>query len=271
MAISDKLKGPNLFSQRALRPKIPHSGVDPDQYPPRTASDNEAWLPSWWAIMSNSSVQREYQIAVDRGSLPSILRLPDGARGIVIFAHGSGSSRLSERNQMVARRLEQAGLGTLLFDLLEEREAEQDAHSRAYRFDIPLLSRRLTGVVDWVAAHPQLPPLNIGLFGASTGAAAALVTAAARPQRIDAVVSRGGRPDLAADALPEVRVPVLLIVGGRDTEVLQLNQWAAEQLQAPNEITIVSGASHLFEEAGALARVADLAAEWFRKYLAPGT
>ncbi|GGQ05846.1 dienelactone hydrolase [Actinomadura coerulea] len=197
------------------------------------------------------------------------LDIPDGARGVVLFAHGSGSSRHSPRNRAVADGLNAAGLGTLLIDLLTEPEEEADRVTAALRFDIDLLTRRLVGAVDALTegleSAPHTAGVPIGLFGASTGAAAALGAAAARP-RIAAVVSRGGRPDLAGPALARVRAPVLLIVGGRDTEVLELNAQAHRSLAA-SETHVISGAGHLFEEPGALEEVTAQAADWFTRHL----
>jgi dienelactone hydrolase len=211
-------------------------------------------------------------IAIDLGGaeVHGDLVLPPDAQGMVLFAHGSGSSRHSPRNQSVAARLNDAGFGTLLLDLLTEAEEARDAWTAELRFDIGLLTRRLVDAVDWLAAKPATKGLSLGLFGASTGAAGALGAAAERPDIVRAVVSRGGRPDLAADALGRVRAPVLLIVGGRDETVLEMNREAAARLSAPHEVAVVPGASHLFEEPGALEQVADLAAEWFRRYLPPG-
>lgn len=190
------------------------------------------------------------------------LLVTEDASGLVLFAHGSGSSRLSPRNRSVASYFRERGLGTLLFDLLTVEEERVDAYSREYRFDIPFLAARLVAVTDWIAKNPATPRA-IGYFGASTGAAAALVAAAERRERIRAVVSRGGRPDLAAAALGRVRAPTLLIVGGRDLEVLRLNERALEQLQCEKELVVVPGATHLFAEAGTLEAVARHAAEWF--------
>lgn len=201
--------------------------------------------------------------------LPGDLTIPAGATGLVIFAHGSGSSRLSERNQRVAARLQAGGLGTLLFDLLTPQEEALDAQTAHLRFDISLLAERLVSVTDWVRAQAATSGLRVGYFGASTGAAAALVAAAARPELVHAVVSRGGRPDLAGPYLGRVHAPTLLIVGGEDLPVLAMNRAAVRQLaHAANELAIVSGASHLFEEPGALDRVADLALGWFNQHLA---
>jgi len=199
-------------------------------------------------------------------TLEGNLVIPQKPRGIVLFAHGSGSSRFSPRNRFVAEALHREGLATLLFDLLtHEEEAEA---SRLLRFDIPRLARRLVAATDWVAARPETSHLPIGYFGASTGGAAALVAAAERPALVGAVVSRGGRPDLAGEALERVEAPTLLIVGSEDPQVLELNRAAQRSLRAPNELIVIPGASHLFEEPGALGLVAGLAAEWFGRYLA---
>ncbi|GAA2690473.1 dienelactone hydrolase family protein [Streptomyces aculeolatus] len=189
------------------------------------------------------------------------LTLPDDATGLVLFAHGSGSSRHSPRNQAVATHLNDRGFATLLLDLLTPAEDQTDAITRRHRFDIPLLAHRLTGAAHWLTARTTDLPL--GLFGASTGAAAALITAAESPELIKAVVSRGGRPDLATDALPDVRAPVLLLVGGHDDTVIKLNEQAAQQLTAPHELHVIPGATHLFPEPGALEEVATAAANWF--------
>jgi putative phosphoribosyl transferase len=194
------------------------------------------------------------------------LTVPAAATGMVLFAHGSGSSRHSPRNRAVAARLGAAGFGTLLLDLFTAEEDLIDARTAELRFDIGLLTERLTGAIDWLAAGPGRG-LPLGLFGASTGAAGALAAAVDRPGLVRAVVSRGGRPDLAAEALDRVAAPVLLIVGGRDTTVLELNRRAAARLTVPHEVSVVSGATHLFEEPGALDRVATLAAEWFQRHL----
>jgi putative phosphoribosyl transferase len=195
--------------------------------------------------------------------LGGILRVPPAAQGVVAFAHGSGSGRLSPRNQAVARALETHGFGTLLVDLLDPREAED----REKVFDIPLLADRVTRVLRWLADRPETASLRRGLFGASTGAAAALQAAAQTPELVDAVVSRGGRPDRAYDYLDQVRAPTLLIVGGHDDLVLQWNQTALALLNCPKELTVVPGAGHLFEEPGKLDEVARLAGRWFDRYL----
>lgn len=214
---------------------------------------------------------REYDVHVDVGeaSLSATLGIPEGALGMVLFAHGSGSSRLSPRNRFVARVLREAGLATLLLDLLTEEEEEVDLVTRHLRFNIRLLAERLVGAIEWLQGNDATRGLSIGTFGSSTGAAAALVAAAARPDAVAAVVSRGGRPDLAGDALRVVMAPTLLLVGGRDEQVIALNEEARARIPAPCELRIVPGATHLFEEPGALEEVARQAADWFRVQL-PG-
>ncbi len=208
-------------------------------------------------------------VKVPAGSvmLEGNLSLPGDASGVVLFAHGSGSSRHSPRNRYVARLLNEAKLATLLVDLLTPDEEAIDLRTAQIRFDINLLAERLVGVTDWLTEHPDTRHLRIGYFGASTGAAAALVAAAARPNVVGAVVSRGGRPDLAGPALGHVRAPTLLIVGGDDLKVIDLNRWAFAQLRCEKQLAIVTGATHLFEEPGALDEVARLAREWFVRYL----
>jgi len=194
--------------------------------------------------------------------------MPQGAQGIVVFAHGSGSSRHSPRNRFVAQSLQERGLATLLMDLLTREEEDEDSITREWRFDIELLAQRLVGATDWVGQQAHLPNLPVGYFGASTGAAAALVAAANRPDTVRAIVSRGGRPDLAADSLPLVYSPTLLIVGGHDFGVIALNQQALEQIASEeSRLEIVPDATHLFEEPGALEQVATLAADWFGRWL----
>lgn len=212
--------------------------------------------------------RRPVQIAAGSVTLEGNLDLPGGACGIVAFAHGSGSSRFSPRNRFVARVLGDAGLGTLLFDLLTRDEEAQDYLDAHLRFDIPFLAARLGAATDWLVRQPHTRHLRIGYFGASTGAAAALIAAAFRSGIVGAVVSRGGRPDLAGDALERVYVPTLLIVGGDDHGVLELNQSALATLPGERELAIVPGATHLFEEPGALDEVARLAALWFSRHLA---
>ncbi|MFI0405924.1 dienelactone hydrolase family protein [Actinomadura sp. 3N508] len=210
----------------------------------------------------------EVTIELADAALPGDLALPDEPGGVVLFAHGSGSSRHSPRNRAVAAGLNAAGIGTLLIDLLTAAEDERDAVTAELRFDIGLLTRRLAGAIDWLAAAPPTTGYPIGLFGASTGAAAALAAAAERPGRVGAVVSRGGRPDLAGDALRRVAAPVLLIVGARDPEVLRLNDDAAGRMHgAVHRLEVVPHASHLFEEPGTLEQVTDMAARWFDRYL----
>jgi putative phosphoribosyl transferase len=199
------------------------------------------------------------------------LGLPPDATGLVLFAHGSGSSRHSSRNRYVARQLNQAKLGTLLIDLLTPEEEILEARTRHLRFDIDLLAGRLVAAIAWLRAEPTTRPLAIGCFGASTGAAAALVAAAERSNDVAAVVSRGGRPDLAKDVLPRVQAPTLLIVGSRDPVVLELNELALDRLRCEKDLVVVPGASHLFEEPGTLDEVARLARIWFQQHLtAPG-
>jgi pimeloyl-ACP methyl ester carboxylesterase len=196
------------------------------------------------------------------------LTVPERARGVVLFAHGSGSSRRSPRNRFVARQLQQAGFATLLMDLLTAKEEVEDREAGHLRFDIDLLAQRLGGATEWLGGQPVTAELPVGYFGASTGAAAALVAAARRPDRVTAVVSRGGRPDLAGGALVQVRAPTLLIVGGNDVPVIGLNEWALARLGTPmKQIVIVPGAGHLFEEPGTLEEVALHAGEWFRYHL----
>jgi putative phosphoribosyl transferase len=213
--------------------------------------------------MVEKSDERLVRVAAGRVTLEGNLNLPEGARGIVLFAHGSGSSRFSPRNRYVAQMLRQARLGTLLIDLLTSEEEAIDL-----RFDIGLLAERLMGVTDWLLEHPARQQLAIGYFGASTGAAAALVAAAERSKVVAAIVSRGGRPDLAGPLLPDVRAPTLLIVGGNDVQVIGLNRVALAQLRGEKQLVIVPGATHLFEEPGALDEVARLARDWFERHLA---
>ena len=212
-------------------------------------------------------MSRPVRIDVTGASLNGDVTVPEGAQGLVMFVHGSGSSRFSPRNRTVADCLVRAQLGTLLLDLLTEPEERTDAVTAEFRFDIPLLAERTTGVVDWVGVSPSLRSLPLGLFGASTGAAAALMAAADRTQLVRAVVSRGGRPDLAGPALDRVVAPTLLIVGGNDDAVIDLNRDAYDRLRGERHLEIVPGATHLFEEPGALDKVGHFAAAWFVKYL----
>jgi putative phosphoribosyl transferase len=204
---------------------------------------------------------------VQIGALEGNLTVPTGARGIVLFAHGSGSSRHSPRNRYVAQELQRNWLATLLIDLLTADEEAIDMRTRHLRFDIGLLADRLVAATDWLATQPETRDLKVGYFGASTGAGAALVAATQRPGAVVAVVSRGGRPDLAGSALPFVKAPTLLIVGGEDTPVIGMNREASARMRVENRIVIVPGASHLFEEPGTIEEVARLAGEWFGKYL----
>jgi putative phosphoribosyl transferase len=217
------------------------------------------------------------EILADGVPLAGTLLVPPHAPGIVVFAHGSGSGRFSPRNRAVAAELDRAGLATLLMDLLTPAEEAEDARSGRLRFDVGLLGERVVGTIDWLAADAvvgdlptELGSLPVGCFGASTGAAAALIAAAERPDRVRAVVARGGRPDLARDALPRMTAPTLLIVGERDPEVLRLNREAQALLGAESRIEIVAGAGHLFEEPGALERVTVLAREWFLGHMTRG-
>jgi dienelactone hydrolase len=213
--------------------------------------------------------ERLVRVATGRVTLEGNLVVPEGAAGVVLFAHGSGSSRRSPRNRSVARDLQERGLATLLIDLLTADEEAIDRETAHLRFDIDLLAERLAGATDWLLERPETRRLRIGYFGASTGAAAALVAAALCPRSIGAVVSRGGRPDLAGDALPRVEAPTLLIVGGEDLEVLELNREACDRLSCEKKLEIVPRASHLFEEPGTLEAVARLAGDWFVKHLGP--
>ncbi len=210
-------------------------------------------------------MERTVEIRVGDFMLAGTLAVPTDARGVVVFAHGSGSGRHSPRNRAAARVLFEAGLATLLVDLLTPEENAEDTRTARFRFDIGMLAERVAGAIDWLAARPgELP---VGCFGASTGAAAALIAAAERPDRVRAVVSRGGRPDLAGDALERVRAPTLLIVGSLDTEVLELNRRAQARMTAEARLEIVPGAGHLFEEPGALARAVTLSRDWFLRHL----
>jgi dienelactone hydrolase len=219
--------------------------------------------------MRDADTIQRTDVTVQTGEvvLEGNLALPTGTEAIVVFAHGSGSSRHSPRNQLVADTLNQAGLATLLFDLLTPAEEQIDVLTRELRFNITLLAERLTGTVDWARHYALTTGLRIGLFGASTGAAAALITAAQRPDVVGAVVSRGGRPDLAGDALPRVKAPTQLIVGGEDRQVIALNRQASALLHGEHRIDIVPGATHLFEEPGTLEDVARLACSWFAQHL----
>jgi dienelactone hydrolase len=217
--------------------------------------------------MAKAVTAEPVRLALGPVAVDGDLRVPERATGFVIFAHGSGSSRFSRRNRAVARVLEHAGFGTLLLDLLTQDEEMEDERTAEYRFDIPLLAERVVGAVDWAQARSDVRQLPIALFGASTGAAAALIAAAARPTVTRAVISRGGRPDLAADALEHVEAPTLLIVGGDDEPVIDMNRDAMRRMRALVTLEIVPGATHLFEEPGALEQVTRLATAWCRRHL----
>ena len=219
--------------------------------------------------MTSTTLERPVQIDAGAVMLEGDLAVPPAATGIVVFAHGSGSSRHSPRNRQVARVLREGGLATLLFDLLTPAEERAEQWTRHLRFDVRLLADRLLGATDWLLRQPETRDLRVGYFGASTGAAAALIAAATRPEVDEAIVSRGGRPDLAGAALASVRAPPLLIVGGADTPVIELNKEALAQLQGVKKLVIIPEATHLFEEAGALDEVARQARLWFERYLAP--
>jgi dienelactone hydrolase len=225
------------------------------------------------ALMSSARraiEQRVVMIPIGQTQLEGNLHLPPSAAGVVLFAHGSGSSRHSPRNRWVASQLNEVGLATLLIDLLTAEEEHEDRITTAFRFDIDLLASRLVCATDWLERDERTRALPVGYFGASTGAGAALVAAANRPERVGAVVSRGGRPDLADDELERVCAPTLLIVGGHDEPVIRLNQTAIARMRAHVELEIIPAATHLFEEPGALDAVAQLAAQWFRRYLPAG-
>ena len=209
----------------------------------------------------------EMKIPVANVVVEGTLTLSPGTKGVVLFAHGSGSSRFSPRNQYVAKEFNKAKIGTLLFDLLTQEEEETDVVTAEYRFNIALLAERLIGATEWLRNDPQTKRLAFGYFGASTGAAAALIAAAKLPDDIAAVVSRGGRPDLAGDYLPRVAAPTLLLVGGLDTAVIELNRQAMNQMTSEKKIVIVPGATHLFEEPGTLEEVAKISTNWFLRYL----
>ncbi len=219
---------------------------------------------------TRSADAAERTVVVDAGgvALDGDLAVPPGALGLVMFAHGSGSSRHSSRNRYVAEELRQGNLGTLLLDLLTPGEEQVDQRTRHIRFDIGLLTDRLIGAMRWLDTQDDTRALPVGIFGASTGGGAALVAAARRPDRVDAVVSRGGRPDLAAEDLPHVRAPTLLLVGNQDTVVIELNKQAMRHMKGAVRLEVVPGATHLFEEPGTLEQVAGLAREWFVHYLA---
>lgn len=208
-------------------------------------------------------MEKEIEIQIDQGILSGILSVPKEAKGIVLFVHGSGSSRHSPRNQAVARKIFEAGIGTFLFDLLTSAEEEVDNVTAELRFNIPMLAERTVLVTQWIEKQKELRGMKIGYFGASTGAAVALIAAASLP-KIGAIVSRGGRPDLALDVLSKVKAPTLLIVGGEDSVVIEMNRKAYEKLSCEKKLSIIPGATHLFEERGKLEEVAKQALEWFK-------
>jgi pimeloyl-ACP methyl ester carboxylesterase len=220
--------------------------------------------------MSKTATIEAVEVPAGAATLKADLRVPPGAQGLVIFAHGSGSSRFSRRNRQVAEFLGERGFATLLLDLLTAQEEAIDEQTAEYRFDMERLGPRVSAAAGWAATRTDIGKLPIGCFGASTGAAAALIAAAERPASIAAVVSRGGRPDLAGEALARVEAPTLLIVGGYDEPVIDLNREAMRQMHAQVELEIVPGATHLFEEPGTLDQVADLAVNWFARYLGVG-
>ena len=219
-------------------------------------------------MAKNSAKEKYVQVASDGVLLDADIAVPKGASGLVVFAHGSGSNRHSPRNRYVAEMMSRVGLGTLLVSQLTLEEEAEDIITSKLRFDIPLLGRRLTGVIDWLIGNPETAKLRLGIFGASTGAAGALLAAAERPESVVAVVSRGGRPDLAMPVLDRVTAPTLLIVGGDDSPVIEMNRRALAALRVEKQMVTVPGATHLFEEPGTMERVAELAREWFLKYLA---
>lgn len=212
--------------------------------------------------------ENDLKIPVGNVVLMGNLNLPSDSKGVVLFAHGSGSGRFSPRNQYVAKEFNKAKIGTLLFDLLTSGEEEEDIMTAEYRFDIPLLANRLIGATEWLKKDPLARTCSFGYFGASTGAAAGLIAAAKLPNDVAAVVSRGGRPDLAADYLSQVKAPTLLLVGGSDIEVIELNREAMEQMTVVKKLVIIPGATHLFEEPGTLEEVAKISTSWFLRYLA---
>jgi pimeloyl-ACP methyl ester carboxylesterase len=221
------------------------------------------------ATYDDDRLERTVSIRANDVVLQGTLGIPDRASGVILFAHGSGSSRFSQRNRFVARVLRDGNLGTLLLDLLSPEEERIDEVTRHHRFDIRMLADRLVAAIDWLADQPYTVDLPVGLFGASTGGGAALVAASQRPTRVRAVVSRGGRPDLADDALPLVHAPTLLIVGERDEPVIDLNQRARAAMHGYVRLEIIPRATHLFEEPGALEQVAEQARDWFTAHLAP--
>jgi len=252
---------------RLAAPKSPVLRRPDDSFPPAPV---DAGCVCESAMDPPDAIHQEtLQIPIESTTLDGDLAVPTGATGVVLFAHGSGSGRQSPRNRFVARAFQRSGLATALVDLLTPAETALDLQTAKLRFDIDLLAKRLEAVVFWLSRWPTTKSLRVGLFGASTGAAAALVVAAHRPEAIGAIVSRGGRPDLAARALPVVKSPTLLIVGSEDTAVIGINRRAIASLKGIKRLEMVQGATHLFEEPGALGQVAALASTWFRRYLGP--
>ncbi len=217
--------------------------------------------------MNKTTHEQLVKITIDSDTIEGDLSIPKDAPGIVLFAHGAGSSRNSRRNNFVADQLQEAGLATLLIDLLTPEEKQVDQQTREIRFDIDRLSKRVTGTVDWLAENKDTRALKIGLFGSSTGAAGALIASARRPDKVQTVVSRGGRVDMAEGSLADVDVPILCIVGGKDIQVLAVNRQAIEQMRTDTELKVIQGAGHLFEEPGALEEVARITTAWFEKFL----
>ena len=212
-------------------------------------------------------IEKEISVTIDQATVEGNLTVPHNARGIVLFAHGSGSGRFSPRNQYVAKEFNKSRIGTLLFDLLTSAEEEEDLITAEYRFNIPLLANRLVGATKWLKKNSITQSLKLAYFGASTGAAAALIAAAKLPNDVITVVSRGGRPDLAEEYLPKVKAPTLMLVGGYDVEVIELNKQAMAKMTAEKKLVIIPGATHLFEEPGKLEEVAKISIEWFLNYL----
>jgi len=217
--------------------------------------------------MNRKGKEELVKITINEKTIKGDLTIPESSQGIVLFAHGAGSSRNSSRNNFVADELQENNLATLLIDLLTQEEKEIDRVTREIRFDIDLLAERVIGTIDWLAANKKTKSYNIGVFGSSTGAAGGLIAAAKRGEKVTTVVSRGGRVDMASKFFPEVKVPVLCIVGGRDSQVLSLNRQAIDQMDTETKLEIVEGAGHLFEEPGALEEVAQLSVDWFQEYL----
>jgi pimeloyl-ACP methyl ester carboxylesterase len=217
--------------------------------------------------MNNKQKEKLVKITIDSDTIQGDMVIPGSAEGIVLFAHGAGSSRNSVRNNFVAEELQEAKFATLLIDLLTDEEKKIDQQTREFRFDIDRLSKRVTGTIDWLSENEETKDFKTGVFGSSTGAAGSVIAAAQRPERVRTVVSRGGRVDMAEGYLAKVKSTVLCIVGGRDTQVLALNRQAISKMETDAELKVIEGAGHLFEEAGAIEKVAQITQEWFKKYL----